>query len=83
MMEDSPEVLRFYREWITDVPDEMTSVIVHRKAPPMPFIPTDLHGKRVVMVICCYAGSIEEGEKVVAPLKAFGSPVLYHGDHVC
>jgi hypothetical protein len=76
MVEDSPEVLRFYREWITDVPDEMTSVVVHRKAPPMPFIPTDLHGKRVVMVICCYAGSVEDGEKVVAPLKAFGSPVL-------
>src|SRR5947207_2278741 len=31
MVEDSPKVLRFYREWITDVPDEMTSVVVHRK----------------------------------------------------
>jgi hypothetical protein len=76
MMEDSPDVLRFYREWITEVPDEMTSVVVHRKAPALPFIPSDLQGKRVVMVICCYAGPIEDGEKVVAPLKAFGSPVL-------
>jgi hypothetical protein len=49
---------------------------VHRKAPPLPFVPAELHGKLVVMVICCYAGSVEEGEKVVAPLKAFGSPVL-------
>jgi FAD binding domain/Berberine and berberine like len=75
-VEDSPEVLRFYREWITDVPDELTTVVVHRKAPSLPFVPTELHGKPVVMVISCYAGPIEDGEKVVAPLKAFGSPVL-------
>jgi FAD/FMN-containing dehydrogenase len=75
-MEKSPDVLRFYRDWITDVPDELTTIVVHRKAPPLPSIPEELHGKPLVMVICCYAGSVEEGEKVVAPLKAFGSPVL-------
>jgi hypothetical protein len=75
-MEQSPEVLRFYREWITDVPDELTTIVVHRKAPPLPVIPQELHGMPVVMVVCCYAGPVEDGEKVVAPLKAFGSPVL-------
>jgi hypothetical protein len=75
-MEDSPEVLRFYREWIKDVPDELTTIVMHRKAPPLPVVPPDLHGKPVVVVACCYAGSIEEGEKVVRPLKAFGRPVL-------
>lgn len=68
--------MRFYRDWITDVPDELTTVVVHRKAPPLPVVPVELHGEPVVTVICCYAGSVEEGEKVVAPLKAFGSPVL-------
>jgi hypothetical protein len=75
-MEESPKVLRFYRDWIEDVPDELTTIVVHRKAPPLPAIPPELHGKPVVLVICCYAGSVEEGEKVVAPLRAFGSPVL-------
>src|SRR5262249_747457 len=28
------------------------------------------------MVICCYAGPVEEGEKVVAPMRAFSSPIL-------
>src|SRR6059058_3004431 len=76
MLEDSPEVLRFYREWITDIPDELTTVVVHRRAPAVPYVPEELHGRHVVMVGCCYAGSIEDGEKVVAPLRAFGSPVL-------
>ena len=39
-------------------------------------MPRELHGKLVVAVACCWAGSIEEGEKAVRPLKAFGSPVL-------
>lgn len=75
-MEDSPEVLRFYREWIAEAPDELMTIVVHRKAPPLPFVPPELHGKLVVGVVCCYAGPLEEGEKVVRPLKAFGSPVL-------
>ena len=74
-MEDSPEVLRFYRDWVADAPDELMTIVVHRKAPPLPFVPAELHGKPVVMVICCWAGEIEAGEKFVRPMKEFGSPV--------
>ena len=75
-MEESPKVLRFYRDWIADAPDELMTIVVHRKAPPLPFVPAELHGKPVVAVVCCYAGAVEEGETVVKPLRAFGSPVL-------
>jgi hypothetical protein len=75
-MEDSARVLRFYRDWITDVPDDLTTIVVHRKAPALPFVPAELHGKPVVSVTVCYAGPIEEGERVVRPLREFGSPEL-------
>jgi hypothetical protein len=75
-MKQSAEVLRFYRDWITDVPDELTTVVVHRKAPPLPTLPRALHGRPVVAVICCYAGPVEDGERVVRPLRAFGTPLL-------
>ena len=75
-MEDSPEVLRFYRDWIAQAPDELMTIVVHRKAPPLPIVPPEMHGKHVVSVISCYAGPVEEGERVVAPLRAFGSPLL-------
>src|ERR671930_882316 len=74
-MEDSPEVLRFYRDWVADTPDELMTIVVHRKAPPLPFVPEELHGKPVVMVACCWAGSVEEGEAAIRPLKEFGRPV--------
>ena len=75
-IEESPDVLRFYRDWIAAAPDDLMTIVIHRKAPSLPFIPPELHGKPVVAVVCCYAGSVEAGEEVVAPLKAFGSPVL-------
>jgi FAD binding domain/Berberine and berberine like len=76
VIEDSSKVLRFYRDWITDVPNELTTIVVHRSTPPLPGIPAHLHGVPIVSVICCYAGDLEEGEKVLRPMKAFGSPVF-------
>jgi hypothetical protein len=76
LMEESPNVLHFYREWIAEAPDELMTIVIHRKAPPLPFVPQELHGKLVVGVVCCYVGAVEDGEKVVKPLKEFGSPVL-------
>jgi FAD/FMN-containing dehydrogenase len=76
LMEDSPELLRFYREWIADAPDELMTIVIHRKAPPVAFIPAELHGQLVVGVACCYAGSIDEGEQVMRPLREFGTPAL-------
>jgi FAD binding domain/Berberine and berberine like len=74
-MERSGEVLRFYRDWVADAPDDLMTIIVHRKAPPLPIIPAELHGKPVVMVIPCWIGDIEEGERVIRPLREFGSPI--------
>jgi hypothetical protein len=73
---ESPGLLRFYRDWIAEAPDELMTILIHRRAPPLDFVPPDLRGELVVGVACCYAGPVEEGESVVRPLKAFGSPVL-------
>jgi FAD/FMN-containing dehydrogenase len=74
-MEASGEVLRFYRDWVAEAPDDLMTIVVHRKAPPLPFVPDELHGKPVVMVVPCWAGNVEEGEKFIRPLREFGSPV--------
>jgi hypothetical protein len=66
-------VLRFYRDRISGVPDELTTAVVHRKAPPLPMLPPELHGRPIVAVVCCYAGPVEDGERVVRPLRAFGT----------
>jgi FAD/FMN-containing dehydrogenase len=74
--EKAPALLRFYREWSAEAPDELTTIVVQRKAPAADFVPRELHGEPVVSVACCYAGDVEEGEALVRPLKAFGPPLL-------
>ncbi len=75
-MTQSGDVLRFYRDWVADAPDELMTIVVHRKAPPLPFIPAELHGQPVVMVIPCWIGDAGEGERFLKPLREFGSPVF-------
>jgi FAD/FMN-containing dehydrogenase len=75
-MSESPKLMRFYRDWIAESPNDLTTIVVHRKAPALPVIPADLHGKPVVAVAACWAGDIDEGERVLRPLKQFGEPVL-------
>jgi FAD/FMN-containing dehydrogenase len=74
-MERSGEVMRFYREWVAEAPDDLMTILLHRKAPPLPIIPAEVHGKPVVMVIPCWIGDLEEGERFIRPLREFGSPV--------
>jgi FAD/FMN-containing dehydrogenase len=75
-MEDAPRVLRFYRDWIKEVPEELTTIVTCRRVLPVPTVPEELHGRHVVIVGSCYAGPVEEGERVMKPMREFGAPVL-------
>ena len=70
------EVLGSYRDFIATAPNEVTTIVVLRMAPPAPFLPPSVHGQPVVVIGACYAGSVEEGERVVAPLPQFGEPLV-------
>jgi FAD/FMN-containing dehydrogenase len=74
-LEDAPEVLRFYRDYIAGAPDELTTIVNLRNAPPSPLLPPELHGRPSVAVQACYAGSPERGEQALAALRHFGSPL--------
>jgi len=73
--ERATEVLRFYREWVRDLPDEMTTLVNLTTAPPAPFLPADVHGKPVIAVVGVHAGDPGEGAALVAPLRGLGDPV--------
>ena len=75
-IDEAPNVLRFYRDWIADSPDDLMTLVIERRAPAIEGMPPDLVGERVIAVVCCYAGSVLEGEKVLRPIKGFGTPAL-------
>jgi FAD/FMN-containing dehydrogenase len=73
-MERAPEVLRFYRDFAAQAPDQLGTLALLRLAPPAPFLPQAIHGQPVVGIAACYAGPVEEGERLMRPLKEFGAP---------
>jgi FAD/FMN-containing dehydrogenase len=73
---DVREVLRFYRDFVRDAPDELGTVVRFGAAPPLPVVPKDLHWRTVVMVGACYNGPIQDGERVLRPLRAARTPLL-------
>ena len=73
--EKAAELLPEFRRIANEAPDELTIWVVMRKAPPLPFLPTEWHGKEVLIFAACYSGDIKEGEKAVKPLRALGKPI--------
>lgn len=73
---DAPEVLRFFRDFVTEAPDEIGVNATLRQAPAFPTIPEHMHGMPVVAIVVCHAGTVQEGERLLRPLRAFGNPVL-------
>ncbi len=73
--EDAGRVLEMYRTLVAEAPPELTCVAGLRLAPPAPWLAPEVHGKPIVALFVCYSGSLADGEKLIAPIKAFGAPV--------
>jgi FAD/FMN-containing dehydrogenase len=69
------KVLRAWRDFALAAPRELSVWAVLRKAPPLPFLPESVHGKDVVVFAVVYAGDPAAGERVVAPVLKFATPV--------
>jgi FAD/FMN-containing dehydrogenase len=57
-------------------PEELSMIANILKAPPVPFIPAEQHGKPVVIASMVYAGGAEAGEKAIAPIRALATPLV-------
>jgi len=74
--DDTAEVLRFYRDFIAEAPDELGTVVRLGTIPPLQGIPQELHWRSAIAIACCYAGAVEAGERAVRDLRRFGTPLL-------
>ena len=73
--DNAADLLRRYREVAAHAPDELSVWVVLRKAPPLPFLPTEVHGTNVVVFAVLYSGDMKAGEHAVAPLRALAKPI--------
>ena len=77
--DQAKSVMKQFAQFTEKMPDELNVWLVTRKAPPLPFLPEHSHGKEMVALALCYAGDPAQGEKLIAPLRGFGTAL---GEHI-
>lgn len=63
------EVLRFYRDFSANAPDELTTYAAILHTPPP-------DSAQVVALLTCYNGPIDRAEQLIQPLRQFGPPLV-------
>jgi FAD/FMN-containing dehydrogenase len=73
-LDESEEVMKWYRELIPKAPDELNGFFAFITVPPAPPFPEHLHMKKMCAIVWAYTGS--DGEKTFEPIRAFKKPAL-------
>ena len=68
-LERTRDVLEFYRDYIAGAPEQMGVFPAFQIAPPLPFIPEAEVGKTFCIMVSCWAGPLDEGEKALEPIR--------------
>jgi FAD binding domain/Berberine and berberine like len=69
------DVLRTFRAWAAEAGDDVTAVVNLTTAPPLPVIPEEWHGEKVVAFIAVSAGPIDEAEAIVSTFRSVADPI--------
>ena len=73
--EAAPELLRTFRDWSGDAPDEITALVNLTSAPPLPVIPEEWHGRKVAALIAASTGPVDEGEGLIHVFRDVAQPI--------
>jgi len=77
-LEQADGVMKLYREFISDAPEDIGGFFAFLTVPPAPMFPEHLHGRKVCGIVWCCTGSVSEAEKTLKPVRQFGKPVFDH-----
>jgi FAD/FMN-containing dehydrogenase len=75
-MDQAPEVMRWYRDFIVKAPDNLNGFFAFLQVPPGPPFPEHLHNKIMCGVVWCYTGPLDQAEEVFRPIRSFLTPAL-------
>lgn len=76
-LDQAPEVMRWYREFLPAAPRELNGFFAVLTVPPVEPFPEALHLQKVCAVVWCYLGSQDESEAVFAPVVETIEPAMH------
>ena len=74
--EAAPALLRTFRSWADTAPDDITALVNLTTAPPLPAIPAEWHGQKIVALLAVSAGPPEDGDALIADLRSVAEPIV-------
>jgi len=77
-IEQTPEVMKAYQEFILAAPEDVSGFFAFLTVPPVPLFPSELHGRKMCAVIWCSTASADKAEKATKAMRAVGKPALDH-----
>jgi FAD/FMN-containing dehydrogenase len=77
-LDQTEEVLKAYREFIVQAPEDVYGFFAFLTIPPVPMFPANLHNQKVCGVMWCCTAKPDEAEKATKPMRSVGKPVLDH-----
>ena len=78
-LENAAEVMRFFGDFITSAPRELSAFFAYLIVPPGPPFPEEFHMKTMCGIVYVYCGDLAEGEQATRPLREFGKPAFAAG----
>ncbi|MFA7762038.1 FAD-binding oxidoreductase [Streptomyces sp. NPDC048723] len=75
---DAATVLRSFADYIADAPEQLGGFPAFQIAPPLPFIPADRHGDTFALIVACWTGRLQEGERALQAFHDFAPVVAEH-----
>lgn len=76
-LERAPEVMRWYREFLPQAPEDLNGFFAFLTVPPGPPFPSEIHLKKMCGIVWCYCGQADRADEVFKPIREFGRPALY------
>jgi FAD/FMN-containing dehydrogenase len=73
---DTPAVMRWYRELLPSLPEELSGWLALLSIPPAPPFPEELWGRKACGIVWCYTGAHDRADEVLEPIKTYGSPLV-------
>jgi FAD binding domain/Berberine and berberine like len=75
-LEDAADVMKWYRRFITQAPEEMNGFAAMLTVPPGPPFPEELHLRKMCGIVWCYQGSMEEANTILGPIRSYRPPAF-------
>ena len=75
-LDEAADVMKWYREFIVDAPEDLNGFFAFLTVPPAPPFPEELHFKKMCGIVWCYTGPLEQANRLLEPARAHRKPAF-------